>query len=88
MDKQKVLDTYFIETRAKMLDVAALLDRLHRAEGPADYRGKGLAACLDILCDEAPDKTRRALEALSDPTESPIDHATTQGASGAWAGRS
>lgn len=33
MDGQKVLDTYFLEMRAKAIEIAASLDRLERAPG-------------------------------------------------------
>jgi len=33
MDAEKVMETYFLETRAKLLEIAANLDRVDRAGG-------------------------------------------------------
>ena len=38
MTRQKVLDQYFMDARHKLIDVAAFLDRVERAEGDADFR--------------------------------------------------
>ncbi|MEY4182990.1 MAG: hypothetical protein RLZZ217_1616, partial [Planctomycetota bacterium] len=36
LTKQSVADLYFLEHRAKVLDLAAFLDRFDRAGGPGD----------------------------------------------------
>lgn len=65
----KILDLYFLKARAATLDIAAMLDRLARAEeagGPhADDRKDKLHAALCILTDSAGDKARRIQEAYS-----------------------
>ncbi len=65
----QVLDLYFLKARAATLDIAAMLDRLSRAEalcGPhADERKDRLQAALHILTDSAGDKARRIQEAYS-----------------------
>jgi len=33
MNRQKLLDLYFLEARSKLIDLAAFFDRLDRAEG-------------------------------------------------------
>jgi len=86
MNKQSVADQYFLDARAKLLDLAAYIDRMHRAEGESDYRWHNLAACLPVLIDASSDKTRRILEMLSDPTEAPVDVASGSSAHGAWPG--
>ena len=41
LDKQQVLDLYFLEHRAKLLDLAAFLDRYDRAGGAGEGQGEG-----------------------------------------------
>jgi hypothetical protein len=84
MNKLQLTDHYFMETRSKLLDIAAWIDRLQRADGMTDHRNQSFTACLPILIDEQPEKTRRILERLSDPTTEPIARAGEKGASGAW----
>jgi hypothetical protein len=86
MNKQSVADQYFLDARVKLLDLAAFIDRMHRAEGEPDYRWHNLAASLTVLIDPVPGKTRRILEMLSDPTGTPIDAAPGKSANGAWPG--
>ena len=72
MNTQSLLDEYFIETRHKLLDLAAFMDRIDRAGGAAgDFRWESLRASLEILRDAGPDRTRRILELMSDPTTAP-----------------
>jgi hypothetical protein len=72
-----------MDARSKLLDVAAFLDRVERHEHDADYRVQALLDVLPILI-AGPERVRRILEALSDPTTEPIPAATVQGAFGAW----
>ena len=37
MNRRELLDLYYLEARAKLIDVAAFLDRLDRAEGSAGF---------------------------------------------------
>ncbi len=87
MNRQQLLDLYFLESRAKLIDLAAFLDRVDRAEGEADFR---LAAFKQALAQLERCDARRAehvLLTLSDPTTAPIPAATTKAACGAWAGK-
>lgn len=85
MNTQSLLDEYFIETRHKLLDLAAFMDRIDRAGGAAgDFRWESLRASLEILRDAGPDRTRRILELMSDPTTAPVATAPGKGAAGAW----
>lgn len=57
-----VLDTYFLEARAKLLDVAAILDRIDRGRDPAgvpDERLELLRRALAILRDPDGDRAER-----------------------------
>jgi hypothetical protein len=84
MTRQKVLDLYFMEARAKLIDVAAFLDRVDRAEGADDFRIKAFRRALTELQKADPQRARRVLLSLSDPTTEPIQRATTKTAAGAW----
>lgn len=90
--RESVIDRYFLEHRAKVLDVAAFLDRVDRAS-PAnsaasgeDFRLRSLRAAIAVLLDGEPERTRRILELLSDPSAEPIEKAPMKGAKGAWEG--
>lgn len=90
MTKQAVVDQYFMEHRAKLLDIAAFLDRIDRAEGPADFaefRSDALRDALRLLSSGecAGQRTRRLLELFSDPGEELLaDAQGMKGAAGAW----
>ena len=87
----EVLDAGFLENRARLLEVAAFLDRVDRAGDPeaarGDYRYLALRRALELLltCPEG-----RALElqrSFSDPTSEPrASAAGLKGAAGAWDG--
>lgn len=51
MDSQGILDREFLEVRAKLLEVAAALDRQDRAPGDVsgDPRRQALAQAIEIL---------------------------------------
>jgi len=86
--KQEVLDQSFIEVRAKLIEVAAFLDRVDRAEGEEDYRIKAFRQALKALEGNEPERAKQILLAFSDPTTEPIPAAKGKSASGAWAGGS
>jgi hypothetical protein len=89
VDRAATLDLYFAEHRAKLLDIAAFLDRLDRARAtqePDDFRLVAFRGALAILGDGRPQRARRILEMLSDPTNDPIASAPAKGAAGAWPG--
>lgn len=87
MTRQQVLDLYFMEARAKLIDLAAFLDRLDRASGDEDFRGTALRSALRDLGASRAARARQVLLDLSDPTTEPIPAATTKAAAGAWAGK-
>lgn len=86
--RDKVVDLYFLEHRAKLIDIAAFLDRVDRAPardgGETDFRVEAFRRALAILSDGDPDRARRVLEALSDHSTDPIESAADmKGAFGA-----
>jgi len=90
VETSAVLDAYFIENRAKLLDIAAFMDRVGRStrslSSITDHRWHAIVAGLTLLLDGQPDRAKRALESWSDPTATPIAKATVKGATGAWDG--
>ena len=81
------MDLYFMEHRAKLIDLAAFLDRLDRAASPTpspDFRLAAFMQALGILSDGKSDRARRVLELFSDPTTEPIPKAPMKGALGAY----
>ena len=85
--REQVINSYFLEHRAKLLDVAAFLDRIDRAlpgTGGDDFREAALKQSIGILIDGVPHRTKRILELLSDTTtEMPQSAYGMKGASGA-----
>lgn len=84
MTRQQVLDLYFLDARSKLIDIAAFLDRVDRAEGGGDFRLEAFCEALSILQSDGPRKAERALLAFSDPTAEPIAAAPGKSACGAW----
>lgn len=82
-DRERIVDLYFMENRAKVIDVAAFLDRVGRTTGSTDVRVDALEAAIEILLDGQPERARRVLELFSDHTTELAPHAIGQkGATG------
>lgn len=86
MTRQQVLDLYFMENRARLIDIAAFLDRVDRASGEADFRLQAFREAMTHLASARPGRTKAVLLSLSDPTMEPIEKAPGKGAAGAWPG--
>ena len=86
MTKQQLIDLYFLGARARLIDLAAFLDRIERATGDEDFRMAGFRMAMTELSKRNPHKARKVLLALSDPTTEPIEKAPGKGACGAWPG--
>jgi hypothetical protein len=86
MNRQKLLDLYFMDARAKLIDIAAFLDRIDRADGEADFRYAAFRKALGELDHGEPVRAKSVLLSLSDPTTAPIEKAPGKGACGAWPG--
>ena len=84
MTKQKILDLYFLDARHKLVELAAFLDRVERADGQGDFRLKAFRAALAKLNGKKKNKAKNVLLAFSDPTTKPIAKATIKGACGAF----
>jgi hypothetical protein len=86
MTRQQVLDLYFMDARSKLIDLAAFMDRVERANGDDDFRMKAFREALRDLSGSGKDKAKQVLLAFSDPTTEPISAATTKAACGAFPG--
>ena len=87
MDNRKnILDLYFLDARARLIDIAAFMDRVNRAEGEADFRYSQFLDALKELGGTESNRAEKVLLAFSDPTHDPIPKATTKAACGAWPG--
>jgi hypothetical protein len=84
MTKQQALDLYFMDARSKLIDLAAFMDRVERAEGEEDFRMRGFREALKELGRSGGERAKGVLVSLSDPTVEAIAVATTKAASGAW----
>jgi hypothetical protein len=88
-----VVERYFLENRARLLEIAAFLDRVDRAEGAEaareDHRYRALIHGLRLVLEgEAKTRTATLHESLSDPSSDPLESAAgLERASGAWPGR-
>ena len=87
MTRQQVLDLYFLDARHKLIEVAAFLDRVERADGRDDFRLQAFRAAIEKLTGRQKEKVRRVLLAFSDPTTGPVVDVSGKGAVGAWPGR-
>ena len=87
MTRQQVLDLYFMDARFRLIELAAFLDRVERAEGQADFRLEAFRKALRELEASKPERAKQVLLALSDPTTEPIEKAPGKGAVGAWPGQ-
>jgi hypothetical protein len=69
LDAPEVLNREFLEIRARLLHVAASLDRLDRAEGSVlgDARLDKIRQALNILADGEPDRAEKIQLLFSRP---------------------
>jgi hypothetical protein len=88
LDAAETVRRYFIENRARLLDVAAFLDRVDRSTGAEaaaqDFRIVALEKALAEVLRREPGRVERVLTILSDLSTEPLASAPkAQGAFGA-----
>ena len=88
MKRTELLDLYFMENCAKLIDIAAFMDRVDRGEGEADFRYAAFKDAMKALDRGDAERAKAVLMSLSDPTTAPIPAAPGKGAVGAWPGKS
>ena len=79
-----LVDLEFIRNRARLIEIAAFLDRIERVGQNDDFRMEAFKRALNHLAEPGSFRARRILEEFSDPTTEPIAKAHTKGASGAY----
>ncbi len=69
LNRERVANLYFMEHRAKLIDIAAFLDRYDRAsdaDSSEDFRVEALIQACEILGDGKAQRAKRVLEIFSD----------------------
>ena len=83
----QLVDEYFIENRNRLIELAAFLDRIDRADpgiAGQDFRMRVFHEAVAILASGAPDRLLQIQLLLSDPTSDPLPALDRKGAKGAW----
>jgi hypothetical protein len=75
-----------MDARSKLIDLAAFLDRVQRADQTDDFRVQALKNAISMLSLDQPNRAKEVLLSFSDPSSEPIEKATMQGAIGAYRG--
>jgi len=88
---RELLDLYFLDNRARLLDIAAFLDRIDRspqaAEARADFRYRAFVRSLKLLLAPGGETRTKAVQiGYSDLTTEPLEDAAGLKAVGAWEG--
>lgn len=90
MNALDILELYFIENRARLLDIASFLDRIDRYPGAEeareDFRYQALSNAIGMLGSKDSGRTQAIQLSLSDPTTEPLESAAGLKAVGAWDG--
>jgi len=79
-----LVDLGFMDSRSKLIDLAAFLDRVQRAGQEGDFRVQALKNAIALLSQDKPQRAKDVLLSFSDPSAEPIAKATMQGAIGAF----
>ena len=79
-----LVDLGFMDSRFKLIEIAAFLDRVQRAGQEGDFRVQALKEAIQHLGKDEPTRAKDVLLSFSDPTSDPIPRATMQGAAGAY----
>jgi hypothetical protein len=79
-----LVDLGFMDSRSKLIDLAAFLDRTQKAGQDGDFRVQALKRAIALLSQDQPMRARDVLLSFSDPSGEPIEKATMQGAIGAF----
>lgn len=81
-----LVDLGFMDSRSKLIDLAAFLDRVQKAGQDGDFRVQALKNAIALLSKDQPQRAKEVLLSFSDPSSEPIEKTTMQGAIGAFKG--
>jgi hypothetical protein len=87
LTQQQLINEYFMEVRAKILDVAAFLDRMDRSvdrNAEDDFRVVAMRQALQALCAGVPSRVYDIQMIFSDPTTEPLMQLDRKSAFGAF----
>ncbi|MBI4844431.1 MAG: hypothetical protein HY809_08940 [Nitrospirae bacterium] len=88
MQAKEALEKYFLDNRARMLEIASFLDRIDRYSGSPeakeDFRYKSLMKALKIILESEDERTKKVQLFFSDLSSAPLEKVTDQKAYGAW----
>jgi hypothetical protein len=87
LTQQQLIDVYFMEVRAKLLDVAAFLDRMDRSvdrNAEDDFRMLAIRQAFQALCARTPGRVYDIQMIFSDPTAEPLVQLDRKSAFGAF----
>ncbi|MCB1279773.1 hypothetical protein [Prosthecobacter sp.] len=79
-----LVDLGFMDSRSKLIDLAAFLDRVQKSGQDGDFRVKALKNAIALLSRNEPERAKNVLLNFSDPSTEPVAKATMQGAIGAF----
>jgi len=82
-----LVDEYFIENRTRLLEIAAFLDRVDRADAAlaeSDFRLRVFFEALQVLASDQPDRLLHIQMLLSDPSLEPLSALDRKSARGAY----
>ncbi len=86
LSPRELVDEYFIENRTKILEIAAFLDRLDRADptyAARDFRMRAFTESLSALSRKG-NRLDQIQMLLSDPTTTPLEALDRKSALGAY----
>ena len=82
--KNDIIDLYFMDSRYKLIDIAAYLDRVDRHEGDPDFRHQAFLRAIEAMLKPGnKPRAQAVLESLSDHSTQPAEKASIQFAYGA-----
>ena len=90
MSAKEALETYYLDNRARVLEIASFLDRIDRCgdslSAMEDFRYKSFIKGLQLVLECEKDRTKKLQLFFSDLSSDPIDSAAGLKAYGAWEG--
>ena len=87
MTQQQLIELYFLDVRAKLLDIAAFLDRMDRSvehNAGEDFRMVALRSAMQALCSQRAGRVYTIQMLLSDPSSEPLPQLDRKSAFGAF----
>lgn len=86
LSQQQLIDEFFMESRTKILDIAAFLDRLDRSvddNGKDDFRIVAMKHAMEELNSDVPGRIERVLMIFSDQNTELLEELDRKAAYGA-----